>query len=162
MEKNTSYKILNSIVLLGLCFTVLMLIATPLITTAFLKSRYFVIDNGLVIKISILIYICAIPYVMALLNLKKICKLLVKDNPFATKISNYLRKIAFCSFSEIIVVIASLIYLKSSISLFENALIVGPILIVTFIAATIGFLFLVLSQLFNIFIKIKEENDNTI
>ncbi|GAA0085893.1 DUF2975 domain-containing protein [Clostridium sp. CTA-7] len=162
MKKNLNYKILNFLVLLGICITLLMLLGTPLITTALLKSEYSLLDKNLVIKISTCIYLCAVPYVIALFNLKKICKLVAKNNAFSLNIVNSLKIISFCSFSEIIIFIMSTTYLKYSTDFFRNALLLGPIFIVIFIGTTIGFLFLVLSQLFKIFIEIKDENDKTI
>lgn len=162
MEKSLNYKILNCLVFLGLFITILMLFATPLVTTAFLKSRFSLIDTNLVIKISICIYICAVPYVMAIFNLKKICKLIAENNAFSLNIVDHLKVISFCSFSEIIIFIIGATYVKHSTVFFKNALLFGPIFIVTFIGLTIGFLFLVLSQLFKIFIEIKDENDKTI
>jgi hypothetical protein len=162
MEKSLNYKILNCLVFLGLFITILMLFATPLVTTAFLKSRFSLIDTNLVIKISICIYICAVPYVMAIFNLKKICKLIAENNAFSLNIVDYLKVISFCSFSEIIIFIIGATYVKHSTVFLKNVLLFGPIFIVTFIGLTIGFLFLVLSQLFRIFIEIKDENDKTI
>ncbi len=162
MKKSLNYKILNFLVFLGLFITILMIFATPLITTAFLKSRFALLDTNLVAKISICINICAIPYVIAILNLKKICKLITENNTFSLNIVSYLKVISFCSFSEIIIFIISAIYLKHSTVFFNDALLLGPIFIIIFIGITIGFLFLVLSQLFKIFIEIKDENDKTI
>lgn len=162
MEKSLNYKILNCLVFIGLFITISMLLATPLVTTAFLKSRFSLIDTNLVIKISICIYICAIPYVMAIFNLKKICKLVAENNAFSLDIVDHLKVISFCSFSEIIIFIIGATYIKHSTVFFKDVLLFGPIFIVTFIGLTIGFLFLVLSQLFKIFIEIKDENDKTI
>ncbi|HBB9210785.1 TPA: DUF2975 domain-containing protein [Escherichia coli] len=162
MEKSLNDKILNCLVFLGLFITILMIFATPLITTAFLKSRFALLDTSLVIKISICIYLCALPYVVAIFNLKKICKLVAENNAFSLNIVDYLKVISFCSFSEIIIFIIGATYLKHSTVFFKNALLFGPIFIVTFIGLTIGFLFLVLSQLFKTFIEIKDENDKTI
>ena len=162
MKKSLNYRILNFLVFLGLFITILMLFATPLVTTAFLKSRFSLLDTSMVIKISICIYLCAIPYFIAIFNLKKTCKLVAENNVFSLKIASYLKAISFCSFSEIIIFIMSATYLKYSTDFFKNALLLGPIFIVTFIGVTIGFLFLVLSQLFKIFVEIKDENDKTI
>ena len=162
MEKSLNDKILNCLVFLGLFITILMIFATPLITTAFLKSRFALLDTSLVIKISICIYLCALPYVVAIFNLKKICKLVAENNAFSLNIVDYLKVISFCSFSKIIIFIIGATYLKHSTVFFKNALLFGPIFIVTFIGLTIGFLFLVLSQLFKTFIEIKDENDKTI
>ena len=99
---------------------------------------------------------------MGLINLKKVSAFISDGNLFTDKIVKSLKKISFYSFSEIIVFTASLIYIKNSVDLFENMLVAAPIFIVSFVAITIGFLFLVLTQLFDIFLKIKEENDKTI
>ena len=155
-------KKLNFLVFLGICITLLMLLGTPLITTAFLKSQYFLKDTNLVVKISICIYLCAVPYVIALFNLKKVCKLILKENSFTLAIVDYLKNIAFCSFAQIIIFIACATYIKYSTSFFEGILLIGPIFVVTFVGITIGILFLVLSQLFDKFIQIKDENDKTI
>ena len=162
MKRNLNYKILNSLVFIGIYFTLFMLLGAPLFTTAFLKSQFSLINSKLVFQISICIYICAVPYVIALFNLKRVCKLVGKDDSFTIRIVKSLRTIAFCSFSEIITFSICATYLKYSISLFNSILLLGPIFIVTFIGITIGFLFLVLSQLFDIFIQIKDENDMTI
>lgn len=162
MKGNSNYKILNLLVFIGIYLTLLMLLGTPLITTAFLKSQYFLKDTSLVVKISICIYLCAIPYVIALFSLKNVCKLVAKDNSFTINIVKSLKAIAFCSFSEIITFIICITYLKYSTNLFKGILLPAPTFVASFIGITIGFLFLVLSQLFDKFIQIKDENDMTI
>jgi len=162
MEKSLNYKILNFLVFLALFIAILMLFAAPLITATFLKSRFSLLNTNLVIKVSICIYICAVPYFIAIFNLNKICKLVAENNAFSLDIANYLKVISFCSFSEIIIFIIGATYVKHSTVFFKNALLLGPIFIVTFIGLAIGVLFLVISQLFKIFIEIKDENDKTI
>ncbi len=73
-----------------------------------------------------------------------------------------LKVISICSFSEIIIFVESVNYLKHSVEFFKYTVWGAPILALTIICLTIGFLCLVLSQLFEIAIEIKYENDKTI
>lgn len=162
MKNNFSQKSLNAIVNLGICITFILLLATPLITTAFFKSQFSLLESNLVINVVVCIYLFSIPYVIALFKLKKLCILIKKNNPFSMDSIKSLKVISICSFSEIIIFTGCITYLKHSVDFFKYTIIGGPIIIVTFISLIIGFLFLVLCQLFEIVIKIKEENDKTI
>lgn len=162
MKNNFSQKILNAIVNLGISITFILLLATPLITTAFFKSQFSLLEHNLVINVVVCIYLCAIPYVIALFKLKKLCILIKKNNAFFMDSVKSLKVISICSFSEIIIFSGCITYLKHSVEFFQYIVLGGPIVIVTFISLIIGFLCLVLSQLFEIAIKIKDENDKTI
>ncbi|MBU3088098.1 DUF2975 domain-containing protein [Clostridium gasigenes] len=162
MKNNFSQKSLNAIVNLGICITFILLLATPLITTAFFKSQFSLLESNLVINVVVCIYLFSIPYVIALFKLKKLCILIKKNQPFSMDSIKSLKVISICSFSEIIIFTGCITYLKHSVDFFKCAIIGGPIIIVTFISLIIGFLFLVLCQLFEIVIKIKDENDKTI
>ena len=162
MKNNFSQKSLNAIVNLGICITFILLLATPLITTAFFKSQFSLLESNLVINVVVCIYLFSIPYVIALFKLKKLCILIKKNHPFSMDSIKSLKVISICSFSEIIIFTGCITYLKHSVDFFKYAIIGGPIIIVTFISLIIGFLFLVLCQLFEIVIKIKDENDKTI
>ncbi len=162
MKTNFNPKILNLIVVLGISLTCILLLGTPLITTAFLKSQFSLLDHNLVMIFTICIYLCAIPYVIALFKLKKLCALVVKNNPFSIESVKSLKVISICSFSEILIFIGCTKYLDYSVERFKNIPLGFPIIILTVICLTIGFLCLVLSQLFEIAINIKDENDKTI
>lgn len=162
MKNNSSSKILNMVVTFGISITCILLLGTPLITTAFFKSQFSLLDNGLVISVTICIYLCAIPYVISLFKLKKLSSLVIKNNPFSIESVKSLKVISICSFSEIIIFIGCVKYLEHSVEFFKYIVLGGPIIVVSFICVTIGFLCLVLSQLFEIAIQIKEENDKTI
>ncbi|CAH2215408.1 DUF2975 domain-containing protein [Tepidibacter aestuarii] len=162
MKNNFNSKILNMIVILGISITCILLLGTGFITTAFFKSQFSLIDHSLVISVTICIYLCAIPYIIALFGLKRLCSLVVKNNPFSMQIVKSLKVISICSFSEIIIFIGCVNYLKHSVEFFKYTVWGAPIIALTIICLTIGFLCLVLSQLFKIAIKIKEENDKTI
>lgn len=162
MKSSFSPKMLNTIATLGIIITCILLLGIPLITTAFFKSQFFLLDHNLVMTVTVCIYLCAIPYVIALFKLRKLSGLVVKNNPFSRESVESLKVIAICAFSEIIIFIGCLNYLKYFVEFFKYIVPGGPIILVTFICALIGFLCLVLSQLFETAIEIKEENEWTI
>jgi len=162
MKNNLTSKILNVTVLLGLTITCILLFAAPLIVTAFFKSAYSILDSSLVMSVVACIYLCATPYVIALFNLKKLCGIIAKNNPFSSAIAKSLKIISICSFSEMILFLGCVWYLKNFVEFFEGLLWVGPFTVITVVATTIGLLALVASRLFELFINIKDENDKTI
>ncbi|MEJ8554212.1 DUF2975 domain-containing protein [Tepidibacter sp. Z1-5] len=162
MKNNFSPKILNIIVTLGVSITCILFLGTPPIVTAFLKSQFSLLDHGLVMTISSYLYLLEAPYVIALFKLKKLSSLVVKNNPFSIESVKSLKVISICSFSELILVIGCKAYLTHSVKDFNNIPLAFPMLALTVVCLTIGFLCLVLSQLFEIAIEIKEENDKTI
>ena len=93
MKKDYSSNILNSIVVIGIILTLIALLAMPLILTAMLKSGLGIVGSSLPMNISIVIYICAAPYVIALFILKKLCKIVAIKQPFSRDIPKYLKKI---------------------------------------------------------------------
>jgi hypothetical protein len=143
MEKTTGSKILNILVVLGISLTLLGLLGTPLITTAFFKSASSQPDSPLIIVIVSCIYLCAIPYVIALLKLKKLCKLIGENDLFSIDATKSLRTISICAFSEIILFNGCSAYLIYVHDMFLYALSIVPMIIVTFISLVIGFLALV-------------------
>nr|WP_246579358.1 DUF2975 domain-containing protein [Alkaliphilus flagellatus] len=153
---------LNIIVTLGITLTLLALLATPLVLTAFFKSALSVLNQDLVMTITICIYICAAPYMIALFNLKKLSKLVVKNNPFSPDTAKSLKIISLCAFSEILLFNGCSIYLMYYHDIFLYALSIIPMILVTFISLAIGFLSLTLSHLFDQATRIKDENDKTI
>ena len=157
MKKDYSSNILNSIVVIGIILTLIALLAMPLILTAMLKSGLGIVGSSLPMNISIVIYICAAPYVIALFILKKLCKIVAIKQPFSRDIPKYLKKISICAFSEI------LIYnIVQVLDIYLYGLTIILAIVVSFVSLAIGFLSLVLSKLFDMAIEIKEENDKTI
>ena len=68
--KNNFSKILNIIVSVGIGLTLILLAGVPFILGALSKSSEIAIEPKFIIIITGGIYICAIPYIIALLNLK--------------------------------------------------------------------------------------------
>nr|WP_317331593.1 DUF2975 domain-containing protein [uncultured Romboutsia sp.] len=162
MKKDYSARILNNIVLVGIILTLLLLLAMPLILTAMFKSGLGVVGSNLPMNISIVIYICAIPYVISLFILKKLCKIIVIKQPFLREIPKYLRQISICAFSEILIYNIVQVALYYIFDIYLYGLTIMSAIIVSFVSLAIGFLSLVLSKLFDMAIEIKEENDKTI
>ncbi|SHK05645.1 Protein of unknown function [Clostridium amylolyticum] len=162
MRKNFIPKILNAIVILGISITCILYLINPLIVKDFLKSRYSISDYRMVITISTCIYLLGVPYIIALFKLRELCGLVVKNNPFSIESVKSLKVISMCCFSELIFIIGCEKYLDYSMEGFKYIPTGLPIAALTIICLTIGLLCIVLSQLFEIAIKIKEENDETI
>ena len=162
MKKDFSSKILNNIVLVGISLTLLLLLFIPLGLTAVFKSGLGVVESNMPMIISIGIYICAVPYVYALVQLKKLCGLVAQKEPFSRDIPVYLKKISICAFSEIVIFNLVVIVLSYFFNLYLYALTILPAVIVSFVSLAIGFLSMVLGKLFEMAIDIKEENDKTI
>ncbi|HAK42842.1 MAG TPA: DUF2975 domain-containing protein [Clostridium sp.] len=143
MEKTIGSKILNILVVLGILLTLLGLLGTPLITTAFFKSAFSQPNSPLIIVIVSCIYLCAIPYIIALLKLKKLCKLIGENDLFSIDATKSLRTISICAFSEIILFNGCSAYLIYVHDMFLYALSIVSMIIITFISLVIGFLALV-------------------
>lgn len=162
MKKDRNSKILNSIVLLGIIITLLMLIGTPLVLTAMFKSDKELMNSNFVSTMTVLIYACAAPYVGALVLLKKLCKLMSNKNPFSREIPILIKKIGMFAFSEVLIFNGAAIAAYYMYDVYLYALTIMPCIIVSFVSIAIGFFALVSANLFEMSIEIKEENDKTI
>lgn len=162
MQEKASSKILNGLVIIGIILTILALIGIPLVLTAFFKSSSMKLSAPNIKWIlTACIYLCAVPYVTALFKLKKICKLLTGENSFSPIISKEFQVIAICAFAEAIIYILSNLFLYTVFDFYLYAVTIIPLIIVVFLAVTIGFLCLVMSNIFKRAAEIKEENDLT-
>ncbi|MBU5483293.1 DUF2975 domain-containing protein [Clostridium sp. MSJ-11] len=162
MKERTTSKILNGLVIIGIILTILTLIGTPLVLTALIKiSGMKPSVPNMKWILTACIYACSAPYVIALFKLKKICKLLTGQNSFSPIISNEFKVIAICAFAEVVVYILSNIFLYVVFDFYLYAITVIPLIIVTFVAITVGFLCLLMSNIFKRAAEIKEENDLT-
>lgn len=162
MKTNKNYKILNYIVLVGVILTLLILCVIPLVLTAAFKTDYKLMESNFVGTMTILIYICALPYVIALLSLKKLCNLMSKKNPFSREIPNVIKKIGICAFSEVLLFNGATLAVYYIHDIYLYAFTVMSCMIVSFVSIAIGFFSLVSANLFEMSIEIKEENDKTI
>ncbi len=160
--KNNYSKILNIIVSVGIGLTLILLAGIPFILGALSKSSDLNMESKYVIILTGGIYVCAVPYVIALFNLKKLCSHITSKNPFSESIPKIIKNIAYCAFSEVVLfnLVNILLYFVYDIYLY--ALTILPCVLVSFVSLAIGVFALVSSKLFEIIIDIKDENDRTI
>lgn len=162
MKKDFSSRILDKIVIVGIILTLITLLVIPMGLTAIFKSGFGIVGSDIPMIISIGLYICSIPYVIALFKLKKLCSLIVAKDPFSKNIPIYLKRISICAFSEILIFNIVVIALYYFFDIYLYALTIIPVIIVSFVSLVIGFLSIVLAKLFEMAIEIKDENDKTI
>lgn len=160
--KNNYSKILNIIVSVGIILTLIMLAGLPFILGALSKSASINIESKYITVMTMGIYICAAPYVIALFNLKKLCSHITSKNPFSQSIPKLINNIAYCSFSEVIIFNLINIIFYFIFNIYFYALTILPCVIVSFLSLAIGVFALVSSKLFVMTIDIKDENDRTI
>ena len=160
--KNNYSKILNIIVSVGIILTLIMLAGLPFILGALSKSASINIQSKYITVMTVIIYICATPYVIALFNLKKLCSHITNKNPFSESIPKLINNIAYCSFSEVILFNLMNIIFYFIFNIYFHALTILPCVIVSFLSLAIGVFALVSSKLFEMTIDIKDENDRTI
>lgn len=160
--KNYYSKILNTIVSVGIVLTLILLIGFPFFLGALNKITFTYMDSKFILIITVGIYICAIPYILALFNLKRLCSHITSKNPFDECIPKIINNITYCAFSEVILFNLMNILFYFVFSLYFYGLTIALCVIVSFLSLTIGVFALVSSKLFEIAIDIKDENDRTI
>ncbi|WP_419724555.1 DUF2975 domain-containing protein [Terrisporobacter petrolearius] len=160
--KNNYSKILNIVVSVGIILTLIMLASLPFILGALSKIAFINIESKYITVMTVGIYICAAPYVIALFNLKKLCSHITSKNPFCESIPKLINNIAYCSFSEVILFNLTNMIFYFVFNIYFYALTIVPCVIVSFLSLAIGVFALVSSKLFEMAIDIKDENDRTI
>lgn len=161
MEKFYS-KVLNIIVSIGIVLTILLLAIIPFVLGALSKSAEIGIQYKYVIVMTVGIYICAIPYIAALLNLKKLCTYITGEEAFSRNIPKHINKIAYYALSEIIIFNLMNVVFYFVFDIYFYAITILISIIVSFLSLAIGVFALVSSKLFKKVIEIKDENDKTI
>lgn len=162
MKKDLNQKILNSIIVVGIVLTIIALVAMPLGLTAMMKAwgeQMSITKGNMPLILSCAIYICAIPYLIGLFKLKKICKLLRSQNKFSVLIVKELRDIGICAFSEAIIFIFMTVCLYGIFGFYLYALTILSLIIIPFVSIALSLLFFQMSEVFKIAVEIKEEND---
>lgn len=162
MKKSINATIVNHLVTVGIILTLLALAFTPLGMTAFFKSALSMTGTNMDMVVTAAIYVCAVPYVATLFSLKKMCKLIVLNQPFSDEMPKCLKRISLYSFCELVLFNVVTLVLYYGYDIFLYALTIFPCIIVSFVALTVGLLSLVFSRLFETAIDIKNENDQTI
>ena len=160
--KRSISSFLNQFVMAGIILTLCALVLTPLVLTASLKHYVeFMEQYPYAVEIVVgCIYVCAAPYVYALIRLKKICTYFVKEEPFAPEIARGFQSIAKCGFADAILICAAMFVPCYAFESGISALTIFPAFIALFIGTTVGCLALVMASIFQKASEIKEENDS--
>ncbi len=162
MNKPSMETLLHLLIKLGIALTLIALLATPLIVTAFFKSAFGILDDPVISTTIIGLFICAVPYTWALINLHRLSAMLVAHTPFTKTSVRAFKWISTCAFSEPLIATGVVYCLKKNFAFYEHILIIAPLSILIFLCIVVGLLCLVLSQLFEQARLIKEEIDMTV
>ncbi len=159
-------KYINMLVNLGMVFTILLGLGFPLIYNAFIKTILnsgISLDKYLVLNLGYLcFYILYVPYLFFIYKLKGISKILSKEDYFNIKIAKNLNIMGKTMILIGVLYVAINIFLFYKYDLYLYALTIIPVIIIPFVAITLGLLFIFSGELYSNIIEIKEENDLTI
>lgn len=128
---------------------ILCTISVPFVTAPLL--RFIDISDTLVIPTIITLVICGICAVYILLQLKRIFKTLLEENPFVMDNVNYLRRMSVAAF-----IVAIMFFIKC----FYWFTFATAIIVIVFVIA--GFFCLTLKDVFKQAVIYKDENDLTV
>lgn len=128
---------------------ILCTISVPFVTAPLL--RFIDISDTLVIPTIITLVICGICAVYILLQLKRIFKTLLEENPFVMDNVNYLRRMSVAAF-----IVAIMFFVKC----FYWFTFATAIIVIVFVIA--GFFCLTLKDVFKQAVIYKDENDLTV
>ncbi|MBQ9832845.1 MAG: DUF2975 domain-containing protein [Clostridia bacterium] len=157
MKGTIKAKLLNAFVIIGIVLTFLLIAVMSVLGFGWMVKlyasdycrEYWCVAGGMVSM-----YLCAIPFAVALFELKKITKCLRDDEIFSMKVSRTLKNIAVCAFIETAVCAAVTAFLMTC----TTAWVFMPI--IAFVAAAIGLLAICMAEVFERAAKMKEENDS--
>lgn len=159
-------KYINMLVNLGMVFTILLGLGFPLIYNAFIKTILnsgISLDKYLVLNLGYLcFYILYVPYLFFIYKLRGISKILSKEDYFNIKIAKNLNIMGKTMILIGVLYVAINIFLFYKYDLYLYALTIIPVIIIPFVAITLGLLFIFSGELYSNIIEIKEENDLTI
>ncbi|UOW69688.1 DUF2975 domain-containing protein [Paraclostridium bifermentans] len=155
MNKNFSSTILNNIVSIGIFITLILFLLIPLLFDYFLKNTLGLVGGNISLFVSTGIYICIIPYLIALITLKKLCRLIYNKNPFSRETTYLLKTISLCAFSEFFVFNIVQLSLCNLFDIYLYSINVIPTVLISFISLFIGLFSLVLCNINSKILKIK-------
>lgn len=155
MKKTLYSKLLNLFIIVGSVLALIALLAMPFMLSIYFNSHNIEIATNAPYVLSGGLDILAIPFFIALFQLKKIMKTLYGSEVFTNNISKAFSIVAVCAFVKAVlfVLVNFLMYLTLEIS--------SVIICVAcpFVAVTAGLLCMCMSVVFDKATKLKEEND---
>ncbi|MGL5651747.1 MAG: DUF2975 domain-containing protein [Paraclostridium sp.] len=157
MDKNFCSKILNNIVSIGIFITLILFLLIPLLFNYFFKNTLGLVGGNISLFVSTGVYICIIPYLIALITLKKLCSLIIDNkNPFSKETTCLLKIISLCAFSEFFVFNTVQLFLCNLFDIYLYSINLIPTVLISFISLFIGLFNFVLYKINYEIIKIKK------
>lgn len=96
--------VLNGLVIAGIVLTLLAVLASPFIIVAIIKADEFsALPPYTWILTTASVYVCAVPYLAALIELKLICSRIFTDKVFSMGTAKKFRNIGICAFAELLI-----------------------------------------------------------
>lgn len=150
MKTRVLAKFMNATVWIFLVLLMITLLTLPYLVNHYVQLAGVRLMHALTLKI--FLYVTAIPFLMLLISAKKLCNNLLKGNPFCESSVSALKIISLCAFIDFV------LYLAATFTIFGNLL----SLTLTVAAFMVGLAGLILSQVVQMALEIKKENDLTI
>lgn len=153
--------VLNGLVIAGIVLTLLAVLASPFIIVAIIKAGEFsALPPYTWILTTASVYVCAVPYMAALIELKLICSRIFTDKAFSLGTAKKFRNIGICAFAELLVFAVDQAVLCSMLGIYElMGLYYLPVFVFAFVCVVAGVLAFAMSGVFKRAAVIKEEND---
>ncbi|MCH5585140.1 DUF2975 domain-containing protein [Shimazuella sp. AN120528] len=143
-------KFLNFLIMLLIVLLAVALLILPFLVQQYVDRMGMHLTNTL--YITVFLYLTAIPFFILLIMLRRLCKNVLEKKPFILSSIRALNVISICAFVDF------LLYAMGTFFLLKNLL----SLTLMIAAFMIGLVSLILAQLFQTMMKIKQENDLTI
>lgn len=153
--------VLNGLVIAGIVLTLLAVLASSFIIVAIIKAGEFsALPPYTWILTTASVYICAVPYLAALIELKLICSRIFTDKAFSLGTAKKFRNIGICAFVELLVFAVDQAVLCSMLGIYElMGLYYLPVFVFAFVCVVAGVLAFAMGGVFKRAADIKEEND---
>ena len=133
--------VLNGLVIAGIVLTLLAVLSSPLIIVAIIKAGEFsALPPYTWILTTASVYVCAVPYMAALIELKLICSRIFTDKAFSLGTAKKFRNIGICAFVELLVFAVDQAVLCSMLGIYElMGLYYLPVFVFAFVCVVAGY-----------------------
>jgi hypothetical protein len=147
VQENFLVRFMNILILVFIVIITIVFVTLPSLVDEYVKFSGIQVAN--IFWLKAFLYLTAIPFVVMLLKAKKLCKNILRAEPFCQSNIAALQLISLSAFIDF------LLYAMGTITIFKNLL----SLILMVAAFMVGLVSLILSQLVEVALEIKQEND---
>ncbi len=160
-KMKTEKIVLNGLVIVGIVLTVLAVLGSPFVIAAVIKAGALsALPPYTWILTTVSVYVCAVPYMAALIELKLICSRIFTDKAFSLGTAKKFRNIGICAFAELLVFVIDQAVLCSMLGMYDlMGLYYLPVFVFVFVCVVAGVLAFAMGGVFKRAAVIKEEND---